>query len=141
IKPALIKYSEESGASTACAAIVDVQLNVIPSATIRIPSRRNIKFPALVCSEFNRQSNLKPDRNTAVDRALDLGRSGIDEIWNEFQMVVIQQILSANRKFYGGNRPPAKMGIQRIIAGYIQARKMIHETQSSIVLEVLWQID
>src|SRR6266446_3212755 len=141
MKPALIKYSEESGGSTACAAAVDVQFNVIPSATIRIPSRRNIKFPALVCSEFNRQSNLKLDRYAAVDRALDFSRSGIDEIWNVFQMVVIQQVLSANRKFYGRNRSPAQVGIQRVIAGYIQARKMIHETQSGIVLEVLWQID
>src|SRR5882672_8254208 len=33
------------------------------------------------------------------------------------------------------------MRIQRVIAGYIQARQMIHETQRRIVFEMPWQID
>src|SRR5258705_125735 len=46
MKPALIRYSEESDASRACAKALGAQLSETLSATIRIPSRLNIKFPA-----------------------------------------------------------------------------------------------
>src|ERR1700730_1736679 len=109
MKPALIRYSEESEASPACASAVDVQFNVIPSTAIKIPILLNITFPARECSSLRGQSPIesKLERHTAVDRALDLGRSGGYEIWNEFQMPVIQQVLAADRKFDPRNRSPA----------------------------------
>src|ERR1700732_2596074 len=99
IKPALIRYSEES-ASPACASAVDVIFNVIPSSAIKIVNRLNIAFPARGSSSLSAQSTfqLKLKRQTAVDRAFDHSRSGIDEIWNKFQVLVIQQVLAANRK-------------------------------------------
>ncbi len=38
---------------------------------------------------------LKPKGHTAVDRTFNLSGSGIDEIWNKFQVLVIQQVLAA----------------------------------------------
>src|ERR1700747_1146386 len=46
MKPALIRYSEESDESRACAKASGAQPSETLSATIRIPSRFNIKFSA-----------------------------------------------------------------------------------------------
>src|SRR2546425_13356191 len=122
MKPALIRYSEESGASPVCAYASGVPFNVIPNIAIRIPSRLSIYFSrprVLILESFRRLSKSKPKRQTAVNRPLDLRRSGVYEIRNEFQMFVIQQVLAADRQFKRRNRPPAQMRVQRVIAGYV----------------------
>src|SRR5882757_5935131 len=59
--------------------------------------------------------NLESHRNTSENAALYHGRRGVHEIWQKFQVVVVQQVLSANREFQIFYRLPAQVRIQRVV--------------------------
>src|SRR2546421_446449 len=91
MKPALIKYSEESDESGACAKASGAQPSETLSAIIRIPSRLNIKLTVhwwRAISRAHPAINLKFHSNTSKNAALHHGRRGIYEIRHKFQVPV-----------------------------------------------------
>src|SRR5438270_12472044 len=69
---------------------------------------------------FNRHLELQ--RDAAVDGALHLGGPGGNEIGHEFEVMVVEQVLTADRQFQYRSWPPAQVRIQRVVAGDAQAR-------------------
>src|SRR2546429_3622328 len=143
MKPALIKYSDESRESGVWAKACGVPLSETLSATIRILRRLNIKLPPTGNrqSESSHFNQLKLHRNTSKDAALHYGRRGVYEIRHKFQVPVIQQVLAADRQFQACYRPPAQMRIQRVVIGQVQAGKAVHKSQSRVLLEMFRQVD
>src|ERR1700731_1281375 len=98
MKPALIKYSEESDESRACAKASGAQLSETLSATIRIPSRLKINLTATGNDNLKAHPaiNSKLHGNTSKNAALHYRRGGVYEIRHKFKVPVVQQVLAAN---------------------------------------------
>ena len=56
-------------------------------------------------------------------------------------MPIVQQILTAGRKFQAGSRLPCEMSIDGGVAGDVEARKLIDISNDKIVLEMSREID
>src|SRR6266404_2170657 len=112
MNPALIKYSDESDESEACATDSGAQLSETLSATIRIPSRLNIKLTAHLVSgnlKAHPSIKLKLKSNTSKNAAFHNGRRSVYEIRHELKVPVIQQVLASDREFQACYRPPAQV--------------------------------
>src|SRR6266481_2274943 len=144
MNPALIKYSDESDESETCATASGAQLSETLSATIRIPSRLNIKFNRPLVSgilKAHARINSKCPSNTSKYAALHHGRRRVYKIRHELKVPVIKQVLAADREFQPCNRPPPQVRIQRVVAGHIQAGKLVHKSKSRVLLEMLRQVN
>src|SRR5713226_8212476 len=143
MNPALIKYSDESDESEACATASGAQLSETLSATIRIPSRLNINLTTSWSGNIKAHITikLKPKRKTSKNAALHYGRRGIYEVRQKFQVPVIQQVLPADGQFQASNRPPTQVRIQRVVTGQIQAGKVVHKSKRRVLIKMLGQVN
>src|ERR1700745_1845693 len=136
MKPALIRYSEESDESRACAKASGAQRSeflVVSTSNLPPAGGRQLGgSPAI---------NLKSDSNTSKNAALYHGRGGVDEIRQKFQVLVIQQVLPADQKFQISRRPPTDMRIQGVVTGQTQAGKVVHKSKGCVQVKMSGQVD
>jgi len=81
-------------------------------------------------------SSLKSPSNTSVEGAFYFGGRGIDKVWQEFQVLPIQQILAADGEFHTPLWPPAKAGVHGVITGYIDAWEPICVSDIKVVFKM-----
>jgi hypothetical protein len=87
------------------------------------------------------KNSLKSPGNTSVEGAPHLGGRGIDEVWQKFQVTLIQQVLAANGEFQARLWPPADVSVQRVVTGYVEAWKPICVSNIKIVFKVFGKVD
>src|ERR1700726_3284470 len=143
MKPALIKYSDESEESS-------------PSAWLPTAMAENKKVTAITSATFFMNPlptclwNLNPEYplakllkspgDSCPDGAAHHGRHGVDELWNKLDVLVIQQILPADGNGQAINSLPAEVRVQRVIAGNIQAGKPVDVSKSHVMLQMQRQV-
>jgi hypothetical protein len=85
--------------------------------------------------------SLKSPSNASVEGTLHFGGGGVDEVWQEFQVLPIQQILAANGEFQARPWPPAEVSVYRIVTGDIDARESICVSNIQIVFKMFRKIE
>ena len=94
-----------------------------------------------LCREPVTNNLLKSPSNTSVNGAFYLGGRGVDEVWQEFQVPPIQQVLAANGEFQARPWPPPEVSVHRVVTGYIDAWKSICESNIQIVFKMFRKIN
>ena len=85
--------------------------------------------------------SLKSPSNASVEGALHFGGGGVDEVWQEFQVLPIQQILAANGEFHARPWPPAEASVQGVVTGDIDAWESICVSNIQIVFKMFRKIE
>src|SRR3979490_3615425 len=83
---------------------------------------------------------LKSPGNSSPEGASHPGSCCVDKFRNKLRVLVIQQVLPANGELQACNWPPAEVSIQRVVAGYVEARKVVHISKSHVLLKMLRQV-
>src|SRR5437868_12176518 len=85
--------------------------------------------------EFRAASVHSPS-NLPVHRTLNLRGCGVNEVWNEFQVAIIEQILAADRELHARRRFPAQVHVERVIAWDVQPRQTTDVAHNEVVFKV-----
>ena len=86
-------------------------------------------------------NSLKSPSNASIEGAFYFGGRGVDEVWQEFQVLPIQQILAANGEFQARPWPPAEVSVYRVVTGDIDAWESICVSNIQIVFKMFRKIE
>src|SRR6267154_2214585 len=79
--------------------------------------------------------------DTSVEGAFYFGGRCVDEVWQEFQVPPVQQILAANGEFRATLWPPAEASIHRVVTRYIDAWQTICISNIQIMFKMFRKVD
>src|SRR6266851_1835758 len=123
MKPALIKYSEDSEVSPPSARLPKAVANNRQIVTTNNPTLLMNPLPAYpwnsTCKGLSAEL-LRSPCNTSPEGAAHNGGCGVDKLRDKFNVLVIQQVLPAKRELQFCNGFPVNLSIQGVVAGYIE---------------------
>src|SRR5690242_8733885 len=87
------------------------------------------------------KNTLEFPSNASADGPPNFRRCGIDELWNELQVLAVQEVVAHQGEFQVRAWPPSKMEIQRVVAGNVETRQFVDVSKAKVLLEMFGQVD